>query len=431
MGPPGTRSVPEVMVLGRDLRHMRDGRAAGRMDRMMTSLLAVHIAAGSVALASMFVPLVTRKGGLTHRRAGWVFVAAMATVSATALVLSGYRIFFDPRPEARDFGLFLFFVAVLTASAVSAGVRVLRFKNRTSARVHWWDTGLPALLTVSSVALAGYGIWSGQVLLVAFSAIGLLTGAGSLRYWLRPPSSPMHWWFEHMGSMLGGCIAAVTAFLVVSGDSFGIWPMAAWLAPSVIGSLTIGIWTTYYKRRFSITSKESVMTGRKQTIREVVSVVVLALVIFSPAAMSLLAQGPPAGLPDLVGALKSTPGVLGVDTARTASGKQVIFAWFENKKAVLNWYYSDTHMGVMRSFTPGAAGGRAPLSQVADDSGPILAIASLTLGEKPQIEGVQLPVSQIAIELYAPLPGGLAAGGRFAPNSVKVPGLVEVPATSR
>ena len=118
---------------------------------------------------------------------------------------------------------------------------------------------------------------------------------------------------------------------------------------------------------------------------------------------------------------------LGVDTARTASGKQVIFAWFENKKAVLNWYYSDTHMGVMRSFTPGAAGGRAPLSQIADDSGPILAIASLALGEKPQIEGVQLPVSQIAIELYAPLPGGLAAGGRFAPNSVKVPGLVEVP----
>jgi hypothetical protein len=36
-----------------------------------------------------------------------------------------------------------------------------------------------------------------------------------------------------------------------------------------------------------------------------------------------------------------------------------------------------------------------------------------------------LPVSQIAIELYAPLPGGLAAGGRFAPSSVKVKGLIE------
>jgi hypothetical protein len=45
--------------------------------------------------------------------------------------------------------------------------------------------------------------------------------------------------------------------------------------------------------------------------------------------------------------------------------------------------------------------------------------------DTPQVTGVQLPVSQIAIELYAPLPGGLAAGGRFAPSSVKVPGLIE------
>jgi hypothetical protein len=36
------------------------------------------------------------------------------------------------------------------------------------------------------------------------------------------------------------------------------------------------------------------------------------------------------------------------------------------------------------------------------------------LGDKPQVTVVQLPVSQIAIELYAPLPGDSAAGGRFA-----------------
>jgi hypothetical protein len=33
----------------------------------------------------------------------------------------------------------------------------------------------------------------------------------------------------------------------------------------------------------------------------------------------------------------------------------------------------------------------------------------------------------IAIELYAPLPGGIAAGGRFAPASMNVPGLMDVP----
>jgi hypothetical protein len=125
--------------------------------------------------------------------------------------------------------------------------------------------------------------------------------------------------------------------------------------------------------------------------------------------------------------LKATPGCLGVDAGRTLSGKQVIFAWFENKKAVLTWYYSEGHQRLIKTLASGGNPGRTPLADIADDSGPILAIASLTLSDKPQVNGVQLPVSQIAIELYAPLPGGLAAGGRFAPDSVKVKGLVQVP----
>jgi hypothetical protein len=159
--------------------------------------------------------------------------------------------------------------------------------------------------------------------------------------------------------------------------------------------------------------------------------------IFSPAWLVLASsQAPSEGggalqqAPDLIAGLKSTPGVVGVDAARTMSGKQVIFAWFENKQAVLNWYYSDTHRAAMRMFAPGGGSGRQPLAQIPDNSGPILAIASLTMTDKPQVDGVQLPVAQIAIELYAPLPGGLAAGGRFAPAAVRVPGLVELPATT-
>ena len=167
------------------------------------------------------------------------------------------------------------------------------------------------------------------------------------------------------------------------------------------------------------------MKDIRRFVREIALVVALAVVVFSPAA--LVAQGPPAGLPDLVGMLKATPGCLGVDAARTLSGKQVIFAWFENKKALLNWYYSPGHQQLIKSFASGGNPGRTPLADIADDSGPILAIASLTLSDKPQVSGVQLPVSQIAIELYAPLPGGLSSGGRFAPGTVKVKGLVEVP----
>lgn len=179
------------------------------------------------------------------------------------------------------------------------------------------------------------------------------------------------------------------------------------------------------------------MTGTYRIAREVAMVVMLALVIFSPGALVLLAQaptrpqGPPAGFPDLIGMLKATPGVLGVDAAQTMSGKQVIFAWFENKKAALNWYYSEGHQHLVKTLASGGNPGRKPMVDVPDDGNPILAVASITLSKQPHVNGVQLPVSQIAIELYAPLPGGLAAGGRFAPSTVKVKGLVEVPLTAR
>jgi hypothetical protein len=162
--------------------------------------------------------------------------------------------------------------------------------------------------------------------------------------------------------------------------------------------------------------------------RELGAVLVLAAAIFSPVIIAAQAPAPPPGLPDLAGALRATPGVLGVDAGQMVSGKQVIFAWFENKQAVLNWYNSDVHRKLMNGFSSGARRPGGPLAGVKDDSGPILTIASVTLDPVAMKSGdLKGATSQIAIELYAPLPGGLAAGGRFAPSTVKVPGLVEVP----
>lgn len=220
---------------------------------MLSLILALHVAGGSIALASMAVPLVSRKGGLTHRRAGWVFVGGMTVVSVTAFVLSAARVLTDPTEQGRAAGAFLFFVAMLTATGVSAGVRVLRAKRRTTVHRHAWDVGLAATLLVTSAAMAVWGLASGRGLFVAFAAIGLLTGGSQLAYWLRPPTHPMHWWFEHMGAMLGACIAATTAFLVVNAGRFGAdtFALAVWLAPSVVGTPAIVIWTAYYRRKFA------------------------------------------------------------------------------------------------------------------------------------------------------------------------------------
>jgi hypothetical protein len=67
------------------------------------------------------------------------------------------------------------------------------------------------------------------------------------------------------------------------------------------------------------------------------------------------------------------------------------------------------------------------MPDVPDNGQPILAVASLTMADKPVSGITSMPVSQISIELYQPLPGGVALGGRFAPTTMKVPGLVDVP----
>jgi len=133
-------------------------------------------------------------------------------------------------------------------------------------------------------------------------------------------------------------------------------------------------------------------------------------------------QGPDSGFADLVGGLKATRGCLGVQTAQTRSGQQVIFAWFEDKKAVLRWYYSDVHQNVQSTF-PTHGEHRKPLESIPDDIGPIMAIASITMADTPQFEQIGLPISQIAIELYKPISGGLFLGGRFAPDGLKVDGM--------
>ena len=62
---------------------------------------------------------------------------------------------------------------------------------------------------------------------------------------------------------------------------------------------------------------------RHTTVREIVLATFLTAMAVSPAVLTTLrAQTAPGGFPDLVAGLKATPGCLGVETARTASGKQ-------------------------------------------------------------------------------------------------------------
>lgn len=170
-----------------------------------------------------------------------------------------------------------------------------------------------------------------------------------------------------------------------------------------------------------------------------------AVLVATPAAFAasyLAAQGapPPRGASnpmgnELVEGLKATKGCLGVETAMTSSRKSVIFAWFEDKAATKRWYESDLHQTLMMGMQEGAAsaGGagseeakadRVPMAGVPDGV-PVMCIATITPSSKPAIPGFPMPISQVSIEMYTPLPGGLALNGKFAPAALQVKDMVE------
>ena len=66
----------------------KEKREIGQMGSMQELLTWAHALGGVIALVSMWVPLFSAKGGVVHRKAGRVFVWAMAWVSMSAVVAS-------------------------------------------------------------------------------------------------------------------------------------------------------------------------------------------------------------------------------------------------------------------------------------------------------------------------------------------------------
>jgi hypothetical protein len=133
----------------------------------------------------------------------------------------------------------------------------------------------------------------------------------------------------------------------------------------------------------------------------------------------------------LVKAVMASPGVLGIELGQTVKGRRVIFAWFEDKRALVNWYQSDFHERGVKWAFPNLKSVREPLPDLPENSGQILALVTLKFADR-SANGAAVtritsrpPIESIGIELYTPLPGGVAVGGRFAPRSVRVPGLRE------
>jgi hypothetical protein len=188
---------------------------------MFQVLLALHVLGGGVALLVGPVPMLARKGGPLHRRAGLVFSTAMGAGSVSAFVLAlivGNTL--------------LLTIAVLTAFLIFSGVRAAWFRRGLHPG---WSDGAACLL------MACFGSWLLWRSASPIDATGLFFGTGSLvlaaRQWQLLRAARPNWLLAHIAGMGGAYVATLNAFLVVN---LSFLPKAVvFIVPAAVGTLVI------------------------------------------------------------------------------------------------------------------------------------------------------------------------------------------------
>ncbi len=241
------------------------------METLYIVNLVIHASAGALGLMAMCVPLLSKKGGRLHRRAGWVFTAAMATIAVTgvAMALSWVLVPLHVKPphralspdelarylsQLRVMAVFFGLLAVLVGSAAWQGIVATRQRTGVIAWGNPVDRGF-AITTGALGALALLvGLAEPEPLLMGFGVLGLVGAFSDLRFYRRMKHERGTWLLRHVQAMLGGATAATTAFTVQIVDGvlrnagYGEWSYAAWAVPVMLGTSASVLWSRRLRR---------------------------------------------------------------------------------------------------------------------------------------------------------------------------------------
>src|SRR3970040_1845842 len=140
------------------------------MASLIPFLLAIHVAAGTLALIVAPAAMLPAKGGAAHRRWGRIYYRAMAMVALTAVVVALWR----PDP-------FLAMVAVFSYYFAFTGRRILLHKRpdrgERASRLDWGAAGVAAATSAGLVVLGIVRpgeVWARLgVVAVVFGVVGL------------------------------------------------------------------------------------------------------------------------------------------------------------------------------------------------------------------------------------------------------------------
>lgn len=220
-------------------------------------LVALHIATGSVGLASFWVPIASRKGGVTHARWGRLFTRMMLVTGALAVGIASTTLY-DPlgthpqlaqHPDFADaavisgiFGWMMLYLATLTINLAWQGWLCINNRRDHRANRAWHNLLLQVLLTVAAANCLWQGWLIRQPLMMAISMVGFATVGTNLWFLYKPRPRPVDRLKEHIKSLVGAGISVYTAFFAFGAVRFipelALTP-ALWSIPLLTGLFLI------------------------------------------------------------------------------------------------------------------------------------------------------------------------------------------------
>jgi hypothetical protein len=195
---------------------------------LFKTFVALHIVVGLVGLIAFWVPIVSKKGGLAHRRWGRVFSVCMLAAGAFAMCISicsliapleTHSTFPPPFTDAAlvrgIFGWMMLYLAVLTINLAWYGWQTVRNRKNHAGNREWRNLGLQVLVFLGACNCIFQAWLLDQPLMMGASIIGFATVGTNLWFLYAPKQRSDAWLREHIKATVGAGISVYTAFLAL------------------------------------------------------------------------------------------------------------------------------------------------------------------------------------------------------------------------
>ncbi len=214
------------------------------MEQIKQYLLLMHIINGGLALLTGPIAMFNQNGNRLHRLAGKIFFISMTVVFVSSVYLSIY----ENIP-------FLLMIGVFSYHSIAIGYRALYLKKlgngQKAVTLDWF---ISITTTIFNICMLIWGInyyflqqESFGIVAMAFGSIGLWGNYQVIKRYISGYQGKNGWLYIHISGMIGGYIAATTAFLVnvvTFQPSFVLW-----LAPTIVFTPVIIYTTSKFRKK--------------------------------------------------------------------------------------------------------------------------------------------------------------------------------------